>query len=220
MTLNLPIEYSNVLLQIKQRVNQARFQSLRAVNKELISLYWDIGKTVSEKTNQGWGTGVIAKLSKDLQIEFPGVKGFSPNNITRMKAFYATYKDNQKLAQVVQELPWGQNIELIYKIKDVEERKFYAEICKQKGWSRETLVQNIKADTFNKYKNGQNNFALTVDENRLAELSWQFKDEYNFDFLELTSEHKEREIQDGIVKNIIKFMGELGGQFSFVGSQI
>jgi predicted nuclease of restriction endonuclease-like (RecB) superfamily len=219
MSANLPTEYSNILLQIKQRVNQARFQSLRAVNKELTSLYWDIGKTVSEKTNEGWGTGVVGQLSKDLQIEYPGVKGFSISNIWYMRTFYDSYKDQKKLQRVVGELPWGQNIEIFTKVKSLEERIFYAEICYNKGWSRPTLVKNIKADTYNLYKEGQNNFALTIDKNRLAELGWQFKDEYNLDFLELTEEHKERELEDGIVNNIIKFMGELGGQFSFVGRQ-
>jgi predicted nuclease of restriction endonuclease-like (RecB) superfamily len=216
---NLPDNYSNILKQIKDRVNLARYQSLIKVNKEMISLYWDIGKTVSEKTSEGWGNSVVDKLSKDLQIEYPGVKGFSMSNISYMKTFYDTYKDNPNLQRPVGDLGWGQNIELFSKIKDDEARTFYANICLHKGWSRTTLIKNIESDTYNQYKKGQNNFSLKIDKNRLAELTWQFKDEYNLDFLELTDEHKERELEDGIVNNIIKFMGELGGQFSFVGRQ-
>jgi predicted nuclease of restriction endonuclease-like (RecB) superfamily len=185
----------------------------------MISLYWDIGKTVSEKTSEGWGNSVIDKLSKDLQIEFPGVKGFSISNIRYMRYFYDSYMDNSIHQQVVGELGWGQNIIFFSKVKNMDERIFYANICKDKGWSRTTLIKNIESDTYNQYKKGQNNFPLTVDKNRLAELTWQFKDEYNLDFLELTEEHKERELEDGIVNNIIRFMGELGGQFSFVGRQ-
>ena len=111
--LTVPSDYLPALEDLKNRINQTRYNSLKAINTELINLYWDIGKLVSEKSADGWGSGVVNKLSFDLQLEFVGVAGFSRSNIFRMKQFYEIYNSNEKLAQVVRQLAWGQNIELL-----------------------------------------------------------------------------------------------------------
>lgn len=216
---SLPSDYSNTLVEIKERVKKSRYLSLRAVNKELIKLYWDVGKTVSDKSSNNWGSKVIEKLALDLQTEFSGVKGFSANNIARMKAFYETYQDKPKLAQVVQELPWGQNIELIYKLKSEEERAFYAQMCLNNGWSRLSLTKNIKDNIYNRYLKNQNNFTKTISLEKKADIAWQFKDEYNLDFLALGDEHKERELEDAMLGHMSKTLSQFGRDFCFMGRQ-
>ncbi len=215
---NLPDNYQKSFLEIKNLVLKTRNNSLRKINKELITLYWNIGKMVWNKTNnENWGKSIVEKLAKDLQNEFIGIKGFSNSNIWRMKQFYQTYKEDEKLAQLVRELPWGHNIILFSKLKNKEQIKFYVKMSIQKGWSRFTLIDNIKFNIFEKYKNNQNNFKPTIDKNKLAELKWEFKDEYNLEFLNLEEEHKEKELEDKVVKNIVQFLAEMGGNFAFVG---
>ena len=219
MSSDLPIEYSNILLQIKQRVNQARFQSLRLVNRELIALYWDIGKIVSEKTATGWGTGVVQRLANDLAIEYPEIKGFSPTNLRRMRTLYQVYNENEKHARAVRELPWGVNIEIFSKVKAVHEREFYLNQSINQGWKRATVQKAIKENYFEKHRNLQNNFKNTVDPNRLAELGWEFKDEYNLDLLNLREEHHEKELELAMIKHISKVINEFGQDFAFMGRQ-
>lgn len=216
---SLPSDYDIVLVDLKKRVNQTRYQSLQLVNKELIRLYWDIGRVVSEKTKAGWGSGVVKTLATDLQAEFAGVKGFSSSNIRYMKVFYETYQDNPNLQRVVGELPWGQNIELFTKVKDTEERTFYAQMCRERRWSRPLLVENIRAKTYRAYQNNQNNFSRTIDADTKAELAWEFKDEYNFDFLSLSQDHKERQLEDNLLKHMSKTLSQFGRDFCFMGRQ-
>lgn len=217
--INIPNDYLNTSLLLKTRINKARFNSLRAINTELINLYWDIGKLVSEKTAKGWGDNVVNKLSVDLQSEFQGVAGFSRTNISRMKQFYETYANSEIISQVVRQLPWGQNIVLLTSEKNEIKRLFYAQMCLERGWSRSTLVENIKASSYDSYLNNQNNFSKTVTDERRAELAWEFKDEYNFDFLSLTETHKERELEDSLLKHISKTQAQLGKDFCFMGRQ-
>jgi predicted nuclease of restriction endonuclease-like (RecB) superfamily len=216
----LPTDYKQTLVEIKKLVASARYQSFRAVNKELISLYWKIGKTVFEKTeSSSWGSGVVEQLAKDLQKEFPGVTGFSSTNVWRMRVFYMTYSGDDKLARTVQELGWGVNIELFTKIKDLEERNFYIQMCQREGWVRSTLVVNIKANTYQSYKLNQNNFERTISQERLEDLSYEFKDQYNTGLLEITSQSKEREIENALVKNINNLLAEMGKEVLFAGRQ-
>lgn len=215
----LPNDYNNTLVEIKERVKKSRYSSLRAVNKELIKLYWDIGRVVSEKTKAGWGSGVVKTLAGDLQAEFAGVKGFSSSNISYMKAFYETYQYIPNIQQVVGELPWGQNIVLFTKVKDSKERAFYAQMCLDNGWSRLSLTKNIKDDIYSRYLNNQNNFTKTISVDKKAEIAWQFKDEYNLDFLSLEDEHKEKELEEAILKHMSKTLSQFGKDFCFMGRQ-
>jgi predicted nuclease of restriction endonuclease-like (RecB) superfamily len=220
ITNSLPTDYKQTLVEIKKLVASARYQSFRAVNKELITLYWKIGQAVFEKTqSSSWGSRVVEQLAKDLQKKFPGVSGFSSTNVWRMRIFYMTYADDEKLARTVQELGWGVNIELFTKIKDIKEREFYIQMCQREGWVRSTLVVNIKAHTYQSYLLNQNNFERTISEERLADLSYEFKDQYNTGLLEITSQSKEREIEDVLVKNINNLLAEMGKEVLFAGRQ-
>lgn len=216
----LPTDYKQTLVEIKKLVVSTRYQSFRAVNKELISLYWKIGKTVFERTESSqWGSSAVEQLAKDIQKEFPGTSGFSLANIRYMKAFYQTYKGDEKTQRLVGELNWGVNIELFTKIKDLEERKFYIQMCQREGWVRSTLVVNIKANTYQAYILNQNNFERTISQERLADLAYEFKDQYNTGLLEITSQSKEREIENVLVKNINNLLAEMGKEVLFAGRQ-
>jgi predicted nuclease of restriction endonuclease-like (RecB) superfamily len=218
-SLILPTDYKSTLEQVKQIVSQARYYSLRAVNTELIKLYWEIGRILGERSQNSWGNSVIEKFSKDLNLEYPGIKGFSVSNLRYMRQFYTEYVNSQIHQQLVGEIPWGHNIVIFTKLKDETERRYYIENCAKFGWSRGVLEHKIQADEYNNHLQAQNNFIKTLDENKLALVRWEQKDEYNLSFLELEATHSERELEDAIVANIIKFMGELGGYFCFMGRQ-
>ncbi len=133
-------DYLQFLQEIKEKIISARVSAYHKLNRELIKLYWEIGKNIVERQEKfGWGRSVVERLSKDLIAEFKGREGFSPNNLWRMRNFYLTYKDNLKLAQLVQEIPWGQNLVILSRIKDMKEREFYIRGTKQFGWSRNDL---------------------------------------------------------------------------------
>jgi len=131
--------YHDFLKEIKERIYRAQYDALKVVNKELINLYWDIGRKVVEKQKEhGWGKSVVEKLAADLQKEFPGIQGFSSQNIWRMKQFYQTYRDNAKLSPLAREIGWTHNIIIIMNCKDDLEREFYIQksdysrICSEK----------------------------------------------------------------------------------------
>ncbi len=216
----LPTTYNTILEQIKNRVKVARYEALIAVNRELIELYWDIGKIISIKQKtERWGKAVVEKLATDLQVEFSGVKGFSSSNLWRMRNFYNEYKKDEKLAQAVREIGWGHNITILEKVKDPSARHYYITNCRNRGWSRAALEEKIKSNEFDNILRSQTNFDLTVDNARKAQLMWEVKDEYNFSFLEIANEATEKELEDALVANIVKFLAEMGGDFSFVGRQ-
>jgi len=118
---------------------------MQAVNRELLNLYSDIGKSIVEKQqNLGWGKSVVENLSRNLQIEYPGIKGFSVDNLWRMRKFYLTYKENEKLAPLVQEIGWSHNIIILEKCKDDLEREFYIKMTRKYGWTKNVLIHQIE----------------------------------------------------------------------------
>ena len=220
---NLDKNYLETLTSLKEKIKTAQIKALVSVNSELINLYWEIGKTILEQQEkQGWGANVINQLSKDLQKDFPEMKGFSPRNLGYMKKFAETYNNIEFLQQVVAKLPWGQNIVLLDKISSDNERIWYAEKTIQNGWSRNVLVHQIESKLYERQgmlDNKTTNF-LTVLPSPNSELAQDMiKDPYKFDFLGIGEEAKEREIEKALVTHIKKFLLELGSGFAFVGQQ-
>ncbi|MBC7476294.1 MAG: hypothetical protein H7263_18565 [Candidatus Sericytochromatia bacterium] len=140
----LPIDYAKTLLELKQKINQSKYESLKAVNKELILMYLDIGKVISEKIKVGWGSSVIDTLSKDLQSYYPGLKGFSSRNLYRMKLIFEEIANFSISPQLVAKLPWGHSDLIFSKINNTEQRLFYIQRCIERGWSRGILEEEIK----------------------------------------------------------------------------
>ncbi|MDQ7839251.1 MAG: PDDEXK nuclease domain-containing protein [Thermodesulfobacteriota bacterium] len=230
----LPANYIEFLADIKERVRTAQVGATLAANRELIRLYWDIGKAIVERQKaEGWGRAVVERLAKDLQREFPGIEGFSPPNIWRMRAFYLVWSEGpeilsqpvieserQKLAQLVREIPWGQNIILIQKVKDPRVRLWYAQKTIEHGWSRAVLTAQIESRLYEREGKALTNFnvALIQPQSDLAQQA--LKDPYLFDFLTLAAGARERELEQGLIDHVQKFMLEMGVGFAFVGRQV
>ena len=215
-----PRNYSGLLSEIKERIRSAQYAALKEVNKELVGLYWDIGRMIVERqAAEGWGKSVVEQLAADLQMEFPGVGGFSASNLWRMKAFFDAYIGLEKLAPLVREIAWSHNLAILERCKDPLEREFYIRMTRRFGWSRNVLVHQIENQSYEKSLLGQTNFdrALTPELRDQAKLA--VKDAYTFDFLELGEEHSERELERSLITRIEDFLRAMGGMFAFMGSQ-
>lgn len=243
--IGLPAGYSGLLDELKQRIRSVQLKATVSVNRELISLYWYIGKSISERQRtEGWGRSVVDRLATDLRRTFPGMEGFSPSNIWRMRAFYLAWtegvlaqpvresEDASKLAQPVRELdgvtlpppevtgiPWGHNVTLVEKVKDPTTRLWYARQTVEHGWSRAVLEHQIESGLFKRQGKAITNFKATLPPLQSDLAQQVLKDPYNFDFLTLATDARERELEHGLIEHIRKFLLELGVGFTFVSSQ-
>jgi predicted nuclease of restriction endonuclease-like (RecB) superfamily len=200
------------------------------VNDTVIKLYWEIGEEIDrQQRERGWGKSVVEVLAKELQLEFPGVQGFSSRNLWRMRNFYVEYTQNTILPSVdtpsaimpplVAEISWTKNCIIIEKCKDATEREFYIKMTKRYGWTKDVLINNIENHAYERYLTNQTNFDETIPEKYRFQAKLAVKDEYNFDFIEMGIEHSEAELEAGILNNIRAFLSEMGGDFTFIGSQ-
>ena len=216
----LPENYAALLAEVKERVRSAQYEALKAVNKELVVLYWDIGKLIAERQNrEGWGKSVVERLANDLQNEFPGVRGFSIQNLWYMRQFYLEYRDNEKLQPLVGEISWSNNLIVMARSKDPLEREFYIRMTRKFGWSKNVLIHQIENQSYEKTLLGQTNFDKALTPGQRARALLAVKDEYTFDFLEMGEEHSERELERALIARIEDFLRAMGGLFAFVGSQ-
>ena len=216
----VPADYGALLVAVKERVRAAQYQALKAVNKELVGLYWDIGRMiVGRQTDQSWGQAVVERLATDLQQEFPGIKGFSVQNLWYMRQFYLEYHENEKLQPLVGEIGWSHNLIVLQRCKDLLEREFYLRLTRKFGWSKNVLIHQIENQSYEKTLLGQTNFDRTLTPELRAQAKLAVKDEYAFDFLELGAEHSERELERALIARIEDFLRAMGGLFAFVGSQ-
>lgn len=220
MKLKTNVEYKAFVEDIKQRVRDAQYTALKAVNKELIILYWDIGKRIVEKQNNlGWGKAIVETLAKDLQKEFPGIQGFSAQNLWRMKQFFQAYSGNAKLSPMVREIGWTHNLIILMNCKKYPEREFYIAMTKKFGWTKDVLIHQIENQSYEKMLLNQTNFDKTVPAKIRNQAKLAVKDEYTFDFLELGDEHLENELERVLMTNVRRFLLEMGGYFCFVANQ-
>ncbi len=213
-------EYADFLKELKNRIQMAQSTALRAVNKELMMLYWDIGRQIVEQQSiDQWGDSVIEGLAIDLQKAFPGIKGFSARNLWNMRDLYLSYCKNLKLQPLVAEISWTHNLYILNKCKDVLEREFYIRMVRKHKWSKTELANRIENQTYEKIMLGQTNFdtALPAEMHNKAQLI--VKDEYTFDFLELDDDFSERQLENGLIAKISDFLDEMGGIFAYLGRQ-
>ncbi len=219
-SLGKPQDYPRLLTEIKERIRSAQYEALKAVNKELVGLYWDIGRMIVERQDvEGWGKAVVEQLAADLRAEFPGVGGFSSSNLWRMKAFFEAYTGLEKLAPLVREIGWSHNLAILERCKEPLEREFYLRMARKFGWSKNVLIHQIDNQSYEKSLLGQTNFDQALTPELRAQAKLAVKDEYTFDFLELGAEHSERELERALIARIEDFLRAMGGMFAFMGSQ-
>jgi len=213
-------DYAGFLVEVKARIRQGQYQALRAANKELLALYWDIGESIHRKQETlGWGKSVVENLARDLQAEFPGQNGFSAANLWLMRQFYNEYRERPILEPLVQEISWSKNVLIFKRCKDLLEREFYLRATARFGWTKNVLQHQIDNKSYERYLLNQTNIDAALPPEIKAQAALAVKDHYTFDFLGLGDEHSERELELGLVKNIRRFLTELGGAFAFIGNQ-
>lgn len=220
MGLTVPADYGALLIAVKERVRAAQYTALKAVNKELVGLYWDIGRMIVERqADARHGAAIAERLAEDLRQEFPGVGGFSRRNIFYMREFYQVYRDLPKVQPLVAQIGWSHNLIILQRCSDPLEREFYLRMTRKFGWSKSVLAHQIENQSYEKTLLGQTNFDKALTPELRAQAKLAVKDEYVFDFLELGEEHSERELERALIARVEDFLRAMGGLFAFVGSQ-
>ena len=212
--------YHELLSDLKDRIRQAQVKTALTVNRELTLLYWQIGQDILQRqTAQGWGSKVVNRIAQDLRREFPDMKGFSPRNLHYMRAFAEAYPDGSVLQQVVANLPWGHNVRLMEAVKDPEARLWYAQQAIAHGWSRNVLLTHVDSQLYSQQRiTVVDNFERTLPAPQSDLAHDLIKDAYTFDFLTISPDLQERDVQKALVDHIRDFLLELGVGFAFVGS--
>ncbi len=240
------LDYQMFLSALKERIVHARVTAVRAVNHELILLYWDIGQGIVEKQGKaGWGDAVVERLAADLRTEFPEMRGFSVANLWRMKQFYLIHTSTEFLAQAMQEIapekrdgsnseflaqvvremtasiPWGHHVLMLSKITDPASRFYYIRAVSQFGWSRDILLNQIKAGAYERalIEKKTHNFPMVLTEDFSQQADEMMKSRYNLEFLGINKVVKERELEDRLISRLQQFLLELGYGFCFIGRQ-
>ncbi|MFH0968500.1 MAG: PDDEXK nuclease domain-containing protein [Methanobacteriota archaeon] len=213
-------DYAVFLADLKEKTRHARLKTAVTINRELILLYWQIGsEIINQQQKFGWGTGIIDHLSQDLRKEFPENKGFSERNLRYMRTFAIEYQNLEFVQEVLAQLTWYHNITLLQYVKSPEIRDYYIKKSIQHGWSRNVLVHQIETSLHLREGASTTNFALTLPPVHSDLAHQTLKDPYIFDFLCLTGEVEEREIEQALITHIQKFLLELGVGFAFLGRQ-
>ncbi|MGB3290765.1 MAG: PDDEXK nuclease domain-containing protein [Burkholderiaceae bacterium] len=216
-----PEGYAGWLADLKARIHTAQQRAALAVNRELVLLYWQIGRDILvRQAEQGWGAKVIERLSQDLRLAFPEMKGFSPRNLKYMRAFAEAWPELEFVQEVLAQLPWYHQLALLDKLPGTQTRKWYAAKAIEHNWSRNVLVMQIEARLLERSGKVVANFDLTLPKPQSDLARESLKDPYRFDFLGLTDEAQERTVEGALIKHVTEFLLELGAGFAFVGRQV
>jgi predicted nuclease of restriction endonuclease-like (RecB) superfamily len=217
-------DYREWLGQLKTRFRQVQLKAAVAVNSALLRFYWELGADIVSKQQAfAWGSGFLNQLSADLMRDFPDVKGFSPRNlkyIRQWRLFWQGTAIGQQAVAQLQSLPWGHNLAIIAKCKQSGEALYYVGAALQYGWSRSVLVHQMESDLWQREGRAITNFAQTLPAAQSDLAAQVLKDPYVFDFLSLTPEHSERELETTLVAHITQFLLELGAGFAYIGRQV
>ena len=214
--------YQKLLNDIKTTIREERIRAIRQLNRSLITVYWEIGRHIVESQQlHGWGKSIVEQLSRDLKLEFPGESGYSTRNLWEMRRFYETYKDFSNLQQLVAEIPWGHHLVILQKANNHAERLFYLNATAQMAWSRDVLLNQIKAQAYERHRlqPGQTNFHQTLPEHLAEQANEVIKSRYSLEFLGINQPMLELELERQLLEKLKDFLLELGYGFSFVGNQ-
>ena len=242
--LSVDRQYKKWVVELKTRIQSAQVKAAIAVNRELLELYWELGREICEKQKvANWGDGLIVQLAKDLSAAFPGVKGFSRTNLSYIRQWYLFYSSEivpqtvaesgivqqvvgqigrgevEKVSQVVRLIPWGHNVLIINKCSSIEEALFYVRETIRNNWSRATLAAQMEGKLYRRQGKAIDNFSLTLSDEQSGLAKETLKNPYNFDFLMLGKEARERDLETALTNHIQKFILELGQGFAYMGRQ-
>ncbi|MGD0665118.1 MAG: PDDEXK nuclease domain-containing protein [Rhabdochlamydiaceae bacterium] len=216
----IPTTYAATINALKERIRTAQIKASLGVNEKLLELYWDIGKTIVEKQREeGWGAKIIERMAKDLKASFPKMSGLSSRNLLYMKQFYEAYPNMAITQQAAAKIPWGHNMVLIDRLKNVKERNWYAHKTIENGWSREVLETWIDSDLHSRQGKAITNFHSTMPKPQSDLANEILKDPYHFDFFQTQEDADERAIEEGLVTHMQNLLTELGMGFAFIGRQ-
>ena len=216
-----PEGYADWLADLKSRIHTAQQRATLSVNRELVLLYWQIGRDIlTRQSVQGWGAKVIERLAQDLRVAFPDMKGFSPRNLKYMRAFAQAWPEAEFVQQAAAQLPWFHLCTLLDKLKTREERDWYLAQTVKHNWSRNILGMQIETRLLERSGKAVTNFEFSLPKPQSDLARQSLKDPYRFDFLGLTDKAQEREIENALVKHVTEFLLELGAGFAFVGRQV
>ena len=217
----LPTDYAALLGEIKERIRTERVRVVLAANQAMVLLYWYIGRAIlARQEREGWGAGTIDRLSHDLREAFPDMRGFSPRNLKYMRAFAAAWPEREIVQRTVAQIPWRSNLRCCTNWTIPETRIWYARKAIEQGWSREILELQIRARLYERQGSAVTNFPRTLPPSDSDLATQVFKDPYLFDFLGTAEPRTERELEQGLVDHIQRFLLEMGAGFAFVGRQV
>ena len=219
--IEMPTEYASVLVELKNRIQSERLRVTISANSAMVLMYWDIGKVILDRQeHQGWGAKVIDRLSHDLKNAFPDMSGFSPRNLKYMRSFAEAWPEREIVQRTVAQIPWRSNLALLDKLKDPQTRMYYAYYTIENGWSRDILAMQIDSKLHERQGKAINNFDMALPPADSDMATQVFKDPYLFDFLGTADPRKEREVEQGLMDHIQRFLLEMGAGFAFVGRQV
>jgi len=214
--------YNNLFQEIIETINSSRYKAYKSLNRFHMGQNFEIGRIIvqSQQKNE-WGESIVDTLSKDINKQIDGVKGYSSQNLWRMRQFYLAYKDNEDMLELALKVPWGQNMLIIQQLKNEEERKYYLQATDQLGWSRAVLLNQIKANAYEHHLTNKkfSNFEKALPSHLSEQANEALKSEYNLDFLGIAKPVHERELENRLIENIRDLLLELGYGFTFIGNQ-
>lgn len=221
-------DYKAWIEEVKNKIRNSQIKASVKINYEMLDLYWNLGNDICEKQKKAkWGDSFLKVMSNDLQKAFPGVSGFSVENLKHIRYWYKFYTNGEnglqsvtQIENMVKSIPWGHNQRIMYRCKDIEEALFYIQKTMDNNWSRNVLVHQIESDLYTRQGKAINNFQVKLPEPQSDLAEQTLKDPYNFDFLTLREQYNERELEDALVEQITQFLLELGTGFSFIGRQV
>jgi predicted nuclease of restriction endonuclease-like (RecB) superfamily len=228
--LNINIEFAQWVKTLKNEIRTAQIKAAVKVNSGMLQMYWNLGKEITERQKTAnWGDGFLKELSRELMAEFPDMKGFSYRNLKYIRQWFLFYNQEGSIGQqVVAQLgediffsvPWGHHLYIMSSCKDISKAVFYLQKTVENGWSRAVLLNFLDTDLYERQGKAVNNFSRFLPDTQ-SELAQQtLKDPYTFDFITLTENYKERELEDALTGNITRFLIELGQGFAYVGRQV
>ncbi len=216
-----PLDYQPLLDEFRERIQRAQLEAAQSVNKGMVLLYWSLGRDILKRQQaEGWGAKVIDQLAKDLRTSFPDMRGLSSRNLKYMRAVAAAWPEEAIVQQLLHKLPWFHLCTLLDKVKEPDSRLWYARSAIEHGWSRNVMVHHIKGQLFDRKGSAPTNFKRTLPAIDSELATQTIKDPYKLDFLTLSEDAKERDLEQALVSSMRDFLIELGEGFAFVGNQV